>query len=141
TDTTRARRDMELNGIMSRSPAREKWSAFGRITLRGTPQGVNGKSGRSAAKVLELTRFVGGEYVQDGMVTDHEPSTPGQAPQAGNDGRVPCPSCSTRVLWRGNLHRPFCSLACRLIDLGQWLDERYRIPSEDGTGDAPRDVS
>lgn len=30
---------------------------------------------------------------------------------------------------QGNAHRPFCSLTCRLIDLGVWLDERYRIPS------------
>jgi endogenous inhibitor of DNA gyrase (YacG/DUF329 family) len=32
------------------------------------------------------------------------------------------------MVWRGNPHRPFCSLSCRLIDLGVWLDERYRIP-------------
>jgi endogenous inhibitor of DNA gyrase (YacG/DUF329 family) len=31
------------------------------------------------------------------------------------------------VEWTGNPHRPFCSLTCRLIDLGVWLDERYRI--------------
>ena len=23
---------------------------------------------------------------------------------------------------------PFCSPRCRTIDLGRWLDERYRIP-------------
>jgi uncharacterized protein len=34
------------------------------------------------------------------------------------------------VAWRDNTHRPFCSLACRLIDLGDWLDERYRIAGE-----------
>jgi endogenous inhibitor of DNA gyrase (YacG/DUF329 family) len=32
--------------------------------------------------------------------------------------------------WEGNPHRPFCSLSCRLIDLGVWLDERYRIVTE-----------
>jgi endogenous inhibitor of DNA gyrase (YacG/DUF329 family) len=31
------------------------------------------------------------------------------------------------VTWNGNPHRPFCSLSCRLLDLGLWLDERYRI--------------
>jgi endogenous inhibitor of DNA gyrase (YacG/DUF329 family) len=30
--------------------------------------------------------------------------------------------------WTGNPHRPFCSLECRLIDLGAWLDEQYRVP-------------
>ncbi|MEM6790879.1 MAG: DNA gyrase inhibitor YacG [Myxococcota bacterium] len=25
-------------------------------------------------------------------------------------------------------HRPFCSLRCRQLDLGRWLDGSYRIP-------------
>jgi uncharacterized protein len=53
---------------------------------------------------------------------------------------VTCPTCGTRHPWNGNPHRPFCSLTCRLIDLGRWLDERYRIdattPSSDHDGDA-----
>ncbi len=24
--------------------------------------------------------------------------------------------------------RPFCSERCQLLDLGEWVDERYRIP-------------
>jgi uncharacterized protein len=43
---------------------------------------------------------------------------------------VTCPTCRKRAPWHGNPHRPFCSLTCRLIDLGVWLDEGYRI-SED----------
>jgi uncharacterized protein len=26
--------------------------------------------------------------------------------------------------------RPFCSERCRLLDLGRWLDEEYRVPAE-----------
>ena len=44
--------------------------------------------------------------------------------------RVTCPNCQLPTPWDGNPHRPFCSLSCRLIDLGVWLDEHYRIPSE-----------
>jgi uncharacterized protein len=33
-------------------------------------------------------------------------------------------------VWKDNPDRPFCSLSCRLIDLGVWLDEGYRIPGE-----------
>ena len=40
---------------------------------------------------------------------------------------VRCPRCGVGRDWIGNPHRPFCSLTCRLIDLGGWLDERYRI--------------
>jgi uncharacterized protein len=33
--------------------------------------------------------------------------------------------------------RPFCSRRCKLLDLGNWFDERYRVaedrmPDEDG---------
>ncbi len=42
-------------------------------------------------------------------------------------------------------HAPFCSRRCRLVDLGRWLGEAYRLPAEeserrlpdgrDGTGE------
>jgi len=41
---------------------------------------------------------------------------------------VTCPACRAKTAWKENPHRPFCSLTCRLIDLGVWLDERYRLP-------------
>ena len=50
---------------------------------------------------------------------------------------VTCPTCRTPTTWTGNVHRPFCSLACRLIDLGVWLDECYRIPAEPGPDEVP----
>jgi uncharacterized protein len=43
---------------------------------------------------------------------------------------VTCPTCRRATAWQGNVNRPFCSLVCGLIDLGIWLDERYRIPPE-----------
>lgn len=44
---------------------------------------------------------------------------------------VHCPTCRSVAAWDGNPHRPFCSFRCRLIDLGRWLDERYRVAAED----------
>ena len=41
--------------------------------------------------------------------------------------KVKCPICRTEVDWDNNPHRPFCSERCSLIDLGSWVDERYRI--------------
>jgi uncharacterized protein len=29
-----------------------------------------------------------------------------------------------------NPFRPFCSERCRLVDLGGWFEERFRIPGE-----------
>jgi uncharacterized protein len=42
--------------------------------------------------------------------------------------RVKCPTCRHETLWENNPHRPFCSDRCKLIDLGAWTEERYRIP-------------
>lgn len=42
---------------------------------------------------------------------------------------VPCPICGKPALFSPeNRFRPFCSERCRLIDLGQWATESYRIP-------------
>lgn len=44
---------------------------------------------------------------------------------------VPCPTCRKPVKWSSeNRHRPFCSERCRLIDFGDWANERHRIPGE-----------
>lgn len=42
----------------------------------------------------------------------------------------PCPTCKTAVETQSETF-PFCSLRCRLVDLGRWIDEGYRIPSFD----------
>ena len=53
---------------------------------------------------------------------------------------VPCPTCGRNVRFDASSpFRPFCSERCRLIDLGAWASENYRIPEQtppDGmTGD------
>ena len=45
--------------------------------------------------------------------------------------RVTCPVCGQPATWEENRHRPFCSERCRLIDLGRWASDVYRIPTED----------
>jgi len=42
-------------------------------------------------------------------------------------------------VWQENPHRPFCSITCRLIDLGVWLDEGYRIAGEATASDLALD--
>lgn len=55
----------------------------------------------------------------------------------GMSKTVPCPNCGKPVIWSPESEwRPFCSERCRLIDLGEWLDERHRI-SEPADSDAP----
>lgn len=50
-----------------------------------------------------------------------------------------CPSCHEPVTWEGNPSRPFCSERCRLVDLGAWVTERYRVPGERADGEAATD--
>ncbi len=43
---------------------------------------------------------------------------------------VKCPHCGKDSVWSPeNKYRPFCSERCKLIDLGQWAAEGYRIPA------------
>jgi len=40
-----------------------------------------------------------------------------------------CPACGRPAPPRdGNPAWPFCSARCKLLDLGRWLGEDYRIP-------------
>jgi uncharacterized protein len=57
-------------------------------------------------------------------------SAAGKPDESPRKDGVTCPTCGEWASWNANPHRPFCSVTCRLIDLGVWLDERYRLPTE-----------
>jgi endogenous inhibitor of DNA gyrase (YacG/DUF329 family) len=45
---------------------------------------------------------------------------------------VSCPHCGTEHAWdTRNEARPFCSERCKLIDLGKWANEEYRVEQPD----------
>lgn len=47
----------------------------------------------------------------------------------GEPRTVACPRCGAAVSWSAaSAWRPFCSERCKLVDLGEWAQERYRIP-------------
>ena len=51
---------------------------------------------------------------------------------------VPCPRCGgPSAFSRENKWRPFCSERCKLIDLGLWASERYRVGGADAKPDEP----
>jgi endogenous inhibitor of DNA gyrase (YacG/DUF329 family) len=55
---------------------------------------------------------------------------------------VTCPTCGKKVTWsKQQRWRPFCSERCKMIDLGDWLDETHRIPGNEipKTGQDPDD--
>ena len=54
---------------------------------------------------------------------------------------VSCPSCGAAVVWGPDSpYRPFCSERCKLVDLGAWATEKYRVakPHDDADEDAMR---
>jgi uncharacterized protein len=49
---------------------------------------------------------------------------------------VACPQCGTQVVWSPeNRFRPFCSERCKMIDLGAWAKEEYRVAAEEQDDD------
>ena len=55
---------------------------------------------------------------------------------------VPCPRCGALAPYSPeNRWRPFCSERCRVIDLGAWASEAYRVPvPTDPVSDTPPDA-
>ena len=52
--------------------------------------------------------------------------------QAKKKPVVACPQCGKEVVWgEESPFRPFCSERCKMIDLGQWANERYRVPEDE----------
>lgn len=42
--------------------------------------------------------------------------------------QVSCPKCGKKSVWdAANPFRPFCCERCKMIDLGQWASEEYRV--------------
>lgn len=51
---------------------------------------------------------------------------------------VRCPTCSVPVEWTPTSKwRPFCSERCKLIDLGAWANESYRVPAVEKDDEEP----
>ena len=47
---------------------------------------------------------------------------------------VRCPQCGGNSVWNSaNKFRPFCSERCKLIELGAWASESYRVPVQETT--------
>jgi len=44
-----------------------------------------------------------------------------------------CPVCKHTTTWEENPWRPFCSERCKLVDLGKWISEEYRIEGKQET--------
>lgn len=52
-------------------------------------------------------------------------------PSTKKPKQVPCPSCKALSDFSPeNQYRPFCSARCKMVDLGDWANESYRIPEK-----------
>lgn len=51
--------------------------------------------------------------------------------KAKNSIQVACPTCQKLAQYSvKNPYRPFCSERCKMIDLGEWANEGYKIPDK-----------
>jgi endogenous inhibitor of DNA gyrase (YacG/DUF329 family) len=48
-----------------------------------------------------------------------------------------CPNCGAPAAVE---FKPFCSKRCADLDLGRWLNEDYRIPTNEAPSDVPGDM-
>lgn len=47
--------------------------------------------------------------------------------------QVSCPTCQRKTRFApDNPWRPFCSERCRMIDLGAWASEKFRVAAQPG---------
>lgn len=46
-----------------------------------------------------------------------------------NSAKSLCPTCHRPLL--DNRYRPFCSERCKLIDLGSWASEEYKVATSE----------
>lgn len=54
--------------------------------------------------------------------------------------QVSCPRCGVPVEWSvASPWRPFCSERCKLLDLGAWANEEYRVPLAENPAETPTD--
>ena len=54
-----------------------------------------------------------------------------EATSAAAPKHVKCPTCGGDSLYSpANRFRPFCSERCKMIDLGAWGNEDFRVPAE-----------
>ena len=89
-------------------------------------------------EIATLTGFAPDEYdarempfdSEGTMVNEPDPSAAGEVARSPKERRGRCPTCAQPTSWHGNPQRPFCSLTCRLVDLGLWLDEGYVVSDE-----------
>ncbi|HWM44690.1 MAG TPA: DNA gyrase inhibitor YacG [Burkholderiales bacterium] len=52
--------------------------------------------------------------------------------------KVSCPRCGTETVYSPeNRWRPFCGERCRMIDLGKWAADEYRLPDDKKSSSKP----
>ena len=52
--------------------------------------------------------------------------------------KVSCPRCGNLTEYSlENKWRPFCGERCRMIDLGKWAAEEYRLPEDEKANSTP----
>lgn len=66
----------------------------------------------------------------------------GSAMKKEAKAKVKCPGCNMMATWEGNKWRPFCSERCKMLDLGAWASEDYKVESlEDEFEDSMENIN
>ena len=55
--------------------------------------------------------------------------------------QIQCPYCRKGKVEQGSKYWPFCSERCRMLDLGAWAKEEYRVAGETIINDEINELS
>lgn len=56
--------------------------------------------------------------------------------------QIKCPQCGRLTIYSTeNMARPFCSERCKLIDLGAWADESYKVAAPKNQENSIQDLN
>lgn len=47
--------------------------------------------------------------------------------------KVSCPQCGVVFSYYDSEFRPFCCERCKMVDLGHWFEESYKVPDKEIT--------
>jgi endogenous inhibitor of DNA gyrase (YacG/DUF329 family) len=50
--------------------------------------------------------------------------------------KVNCPQCDISFSYYESEFRPFCCERCKMVDLGHWFEESYKVPNGESVNNA-----
>lgn len=88
-----------------------------------------------AIRTASSARECSGRWIEQERTRECVPVVNQESEKDSGKTMVRCPVCRKEVPFAGNPYRPFCSRACKGLDLIRWASENYRIEGKNDEDD------